>query len=214
MKFDWTLKITDIAIILATIVGPILAVQAQKWLERGRAIRDRRMWIFRVLMSTRAARLSSNHVEALNAVPIEFYGTDRRLRAIIDAWKSYFDHLNTEAPNQDLWNQKWNDLFVDLLHLISQFLGYEFSRVEIAKEVYAPKGHAAIESDQDIIRRGLAGMFSGKFAIPMDLKSFPVTPEAAHEQNAVRGALLRWLSGTATVGVEIKEATSPDQQGK
>lgn len=213
MTIEWTWKVTDVAIIAATLLGPVFAVQAQKWLERGRAIRDRRMWIFRVLMSTRAARLSSNHVEALNAVPIEFYGTDKRLRAISDAWKSYFDHLSTEAPNQDLWNQKWNDLFVDLLHLISQFLGYEFSRVEIAKEIYAPKGHAAIESDQDIIRRGLAGMFAGKFAIPMDLKSFPVTPEAAREQDAVRQALLRWLSGTATVGVEIKPVAAPDEQG-
>ena len=172
MTVDWTLKATDVAIVFATILGPVLAVQAQKWLERGRAIRDRRMWILSVLMSTRAARLSAPHVEALNAVPIEFYGSDKRLRAVIDAWKAYFDHLNTESTNQDLWNQKWNELFVELLHLISQFLGYEFSRVEIAKEVYAPKGHAAIESDQEIIRRGLAGMFSGKVAIPMDVKNF------------------------------------------
>ena len=125
--------------------------------------------------------------------------------------------LSTESANQDLWNQKWNDLFVDLLHLISQYLGYEFSRVEIAKEVYAPKGHATIESDQEIIRRGLAGLLSGKIAIPMDLKSLPVAPEAAREQDAVRGALLKWLSGTATVAVEIKSANPgnpPEQQGK
>ena len=204
MTVDWTLKATDVAIVFATILGPVLAVQAQKWLERGRAIRDRRMWIFRVLMSTRAARLSAPHVEALNAVPIEFYGSDKRLRAIIDAWKAYFDHLNTESTNQDLWNQKWNELFVELLHLISQFLGYEFSRVEIAKEVYAPKGHAAIESDQEIIRRGLAGMFSGKVAIPMDVKSLPITEGAAREQDALRQALFKWVSGEATVGVEIK----------
>jgi hypothetical protein len=95
-------------------------------------------------------------------------------------------------------------LFVELLHLISQFLGYEFSRVEIAKEVYAPKGHAVIESDQEIIRRGLADMFLGKIAIPMDVKSFPVTQDAVREQDALRQALLKWVSGEATVGVEIK----------
>ena len=99
MTLDWTLKITDIAIIIAAIVGPILAVQAQKWLERGRAIHDRRMWIFLVLMSTRAMRLSTNHVEALNAVPIEFYGTDERLRAIIEAWKAY--KFNKDASKSD-----------------------------------------------------------------------------------------------------------------
>ena len=85
MTIDWTLKATDVAIVFATIVGPVLAVQAQKWLERSRAIRDRRMRIFRVLMSTRAARLSANHVEALNAISIEFYGSKGRLRAIVEA---------------------------------------------------------------------------------------------------------------------------------
>lgn len=201
----------DVAIVFATIMGPILAVQAQKWLERDRAIRDRRMWIFRILMSTRAARLSANHVEALNAIPIEFYGDDKRLRAIIEAWKVYFDHMSTEATIQEIWNQKWNELFIDLLYLISQFLGYEFNRVEISKEVYAPKGHAVIESDQEIIRHGLAGMFSGKFAIPMEVKSLPVTPEAIGEQDALRQALLRWLDGKATVGVEVKSSQTPTQ---
>lgn len=191
MIVDWTLKATDVAIVFATIVGPVLAVQARKWLERTRAIRDRRMWIFRVLMSTRAARLSANHVEALNAIPTEFYGAKGKLRAIIEAWKAYFDHLSTESANQDLWNQKWNDLFVGLLHLISQYLGYEFSRVEIVKEVYAPKGDAAIELDQEIIRRGLVGLLSGRVAIPIDLKSLPLSPEPAQEQDALRAALLK-----------------------
>ena len=53
---------------------------------------------------------------------------------------------------------------------------YEFNRVEISKEIYAPEGHYVIESDQEIIRRGLAKLFSGEFAIPMDVKSIPADP--------------------------------------
>ncbi|MFZ4655024.1 MAG: DUF6680 family protein [Methylococcaceae bacterium] len=63
----WTVKITDIAIVFATLCGPVLAVQAQKWLEHGRAIKERRLWIFRTLIATRASRLSASHVDALNA---------------------------------------------------------------------------------------------------------------------------------------------------
>jgi hypothetical protein len=32
MTFDWPVKISDLADILATIKGPVLAIQAQKWL--------------------------------------------------------------------------------------------------------------------------------------------------------------------------------------
>ena len=61
MTFDWNFKITDIAIVFATLFGPILAVQAQKWLERNREIKQRRAWIFRTLMATRATTLSPVH---------------------------------------------------------------------------------------------------------------------------------------------------------
>ena len=58
MTIDWTFKGADIAIVVATLLGPVLAVQAQKWLERGREITQRRAWIFRTLMATRATNLS------------------------------------------------------------------------------------------------------------------------------------------------------------
>lgn len=113
--------------------------------------------------------------------------------------------MGNEQLAMDVWNQKWTDLFIDLLHLVSQFLGYEFNRVEISKEIYAPKGHAVIESDQEIIRRGLAGIFSGKYAIPIDVKSFPTDPEAAKEQEEMRKSILKWLNGNTAVGVEIMQ---------
>ncbi len=35
---DWSVKVTDLAIIVATLLGPVFAVQAQVWLERGREL--------------------------------------------------------------------------------------------------------------------------------------------------------------------------------
>ena len=69
MTWDYTIKLTDVAIVLATASGPIFAVQAQKCLERRRSVQERRLLIFRTLMSTRAAVLSPGHVEVLNAIP-------------------------------------------------------------------------------------------------------------------------------------------------
>ena len=68
--------------IAAIILGPILAVQAQKWIERKSTRKERRLALFKALMSTRATRLSPLHVEALNMIDIEYYDNQK----IVDAW--------------------------------------------------------------------------------------------------------------------------------
>lgn len=209
MQFDWTLKFADLAIVFATLLGPILAIQAQKWLEKERAVKERRMWIFRVLMATRAARLTQQHVEALNSIPIEFYGTDKKLRTIVEAWKAYLDHTGATIGeggfSNERWNEKYHELYIELLYLMSQFLGYEFNKVELVKEFYSPKSHHWIESDQEIIRKGLAKLFSGELAIPMDIRKLPVDDDAAKEQSEIRKSTLKWLAGDSAVGIQIKQ---------
>ena len=202
---DLTIKISDVAIVIATLVGPILAVQAQKWLERGREIKQRRAWIFRTLMATRATNLSQAHVEALNAIPIEFYGKSTKLKEIINAWKAYLAHLGQGSTATEVWSAKREDLLVDLLHLMAEYLGYDFNRVEISKEVYSPQGHAQIESDQEIIRKGLAGILSGKVPFPMEVTKFPIDPAALQEQKLLRELLLNWLKGQQSVKIELNQ---------
>ena len=70
---------TDAALITATVMGPVLAVQTQKWIERARARREAQQRTFNVLMATRAARVSPGHVEALNAIDIHFRGNGWRI---------------------------------------------------------------------------------------------------------------------------------------
>ena len=87
----------DWLIVLATIAGPILAVQAQKAVEALRERRGRKERVFAQLMATRAARLSAEHVQALNTIDLVFFGSSvlgirRRSRgeqAVLDAWKEY-----------------------------------------------------------------------------------------------------------------------------
>ena len=52
---DW---LWPAATVLATVVGPILAVQAQKAVERAQERSRRKSWVFHQLMATRASRLS------------------------------------------------------------------------------------------------------------------------------------------------------------
>jgi hypothetical protein len=92
----------EYVIAVSTLVGPLLAVQAQKYLERWREKENRRLTIFRVLMSTRPANLSAAHVEAINAIPLEFY----RKKAVMDAWLEYFTHLRqSDRFSPEIWGQ-------------------------------------------------------------------------------------------------------------
>lgn len=211
LTWDITIKATDAAIIVATLAGPILAVQAQKWLERGRAIDERRTAIFRVLMATRSAILSPGHVEALNAIPVEFYGRDGKLRQINDAWKLFLDHNVADAVVNDAWWQKRTDLFLDLLYLIAQFVGYDFSRAQLARDIYNPKAHGELENEQTIIRKGFVRLFNGEAALPMAVTEFPATAddETLANQAALQKLLIEVLEGKRAVNVSnVPPATS------
>jgi hypothetical protein len=205
MVVDLTLKLSDLAIVFATLLGPVLAVQAQKWVERQRERNRRRVGVFRVLMTTRAAILSPAHVEALNIVPIEFYGQKKSFTEVVDAWKEYIDWLYRDSSDDPKrWGEKRVELLNSMLAKMGAALGYRFNSVEISRELYSPKGHAAIESDQEIIRRGLAKMFRGELAIPMDVKTFPVDENFVANQLGLQKGLLDWLGGQRSVRVTME----------
>ncbi len=202
MGLDLTVKVTDIAIVLATIVGPIAAIQIQKWLERRGEANARRLQIFRVLMATRAVTLSPGHVEALNAIPIEFYGpTIPKLKSITDDWRTYQDHLDRKDLTPELWAEKRRELLTNLLFNMSQYLGYKFSRSEIER-VYYPTGHGEMEIEQSVIRKGMAKLFTGEFSLPMEVTGFPVDDEALMAQKALFTQFSEWLDGKRAVKIE------------
>ena len=97
---------TDTALITATVMGPVLAVQAQKWIERARGRREAQLRIFNTLMATRAARVSPAHVEALNAIDIHFRANGWRVptakeREVSRRWRIYADHLSIEVDEKN-----------------------------------------------------------------------------------------------------------------
>lgn len=210
-NMDTSLRFADFAIIFATLLGPVLAVQAQKWIERGREAENRRMIIFRTLMATRMANLSAAHVEALNAIPIEFYGKKRTHKGVITAWKDYLDHLNHQGEATDLWGQKRYELFIELLWRLSVALKYDFTKLEIQREIYSPKGHATVEAENEAIRQGMSKIFRGEAAFPLDIKSFATDPALIEKQQQIQDLLMSWLKGEAKVRVDLsdKEGSGP-----
>lgn len=157
----------------ATLVGPILAVQAQKWLERLRERRARKLYAFQALMTTRATRLSTDHVQALNSLDLVFYGErvlgiplrTKTEQAVLDSWRDYLDHLNTQSVDGATWFVRGDELFINLLSAMATDLRMKFDRVHLRRGAYVPVAHGRLEQDQEQIRRALLQLLGGTSAI-------------------------------------------------
>ena len=158
--------IMQIIVIGAIIVGPIAAVQIEKYLERKREQRTRKLWIFSTLMATRATRLSPAHVEALNRIEVEFY-KDRSVmearKVLLDAFENFpqDEKVSDYSARLEKAVEKSNDCLVKLLHQMSECLGYHFDEVHLKKGVYAPRGHAEVELQQYELRKLLLAILKG-----------------------------------------------------
>lgn len=176
---------SDWVMVAAVIVAPILAVQAQKMIERMGQKRASKLWIFNTLMGTRATRLAPQHIQALNMIDLAFYG--RKLfgllydseydKAVREAWKVYLDHLATDASTPN-WGQTGETLFTELLEAMADCLGYHFDRVQIQKGIYLPKGHSELEAVQLSTQLSLEKVLNGRQPLPIMVVPFPAQSQA------------------------------------
>lgn len=144
---------------VAIVLSPLIAVQVTEFLRRRKDAQERRLWIFRTLMATRAARLDGNHVQALNMIDVEFHGKNREMRDVVEAWKTYLDHLNNRQLEVSAWVASGDDLFFELLYKMSMTLKYDLQKTEIRRTSYTPQGYGDAEADGMIIRKGLSAIF-------------------------------------------------------
>jgi hypothetical protein len=182
-------SLSDWLTIAAILIGPIMAVQAQRFLESLRDRRNRRLAVFHTLMATRAARLSHLHVQALNQIDIEFYGR-RALgiriqtpaeKRVTNAWRVYSDHLNNRYPEGEFarWIEDGDKQLAKLLFEMSRALGYDFDEVELRRNVYSPVAHGKLEAQDAAIREGLERLLTNKSGLAIvgfEPSSAPIAP--------------------------------------
>lgn len=176
------MAIGDWLIISAVLIGPVLAVQAQKTIESWRERKLKKLSIFKTLMATRGTTLSPAHVEALNMIDLEFSGRKAKVKKVIDAWKIYLDHLHSlnidhSDPSYnvklDTWTERSKELLAELLYEMAQSVGYYFDKVHLKKGSYTPQGHADIEFEQNFIRRSVVQLFLGNKPLPVQILEKP-----------------------------------------
>ncbi|MDA3800188.1 MAG: hypothetical protein PF692_14055 [Kiritimatiellae bacterium] len=177
------MAVSNTAMVLAVVAGPILAVQAQKLIETWRDKRQRKVWVFKTLMATRGTVMSPRHVEALNMIDLEFSGKKPKERAVIDTWRLYLDHLS-DGPRDyqdpsyqaklNTWSIKSQDCLVELLHTMGRVLNYDFDKVQLKKGAYTPQGHTDVEFEQSLIRKGTLELIYRQRALPVEIIPPPV----------------------------------------
>jgi hypothetical protein len=202
-------------IVLATIAGPVIAVQTQKWIERASERGKRRQWIFTSLMANRATRLSDDYVRALNLIDLEF--SPKRFagaldRKVIEAWRALFGELTNGPPdgNEDVnlaraWNNRVTDRLVDLLSAMSTALGYTFSAEELRRGIYYPKGRVDLEQSQLAIMHGLSKIIQGSASLPMRITEVPGSGETAQLQATLNEKMLHAYDGDGSLRVKIAQ---------
>ena len=188
------LELKDWAVVGATVLGPILAVQAQKAVEAFRERRGRKSRLFEQLMATRASRVAPEHVRALNMIDLVFYGertfgVQRRSskeQRVLDAWKEYLDHLNNRGAEDQLmqWIAKGDELFTNLLYAVAEDIGFKFDRVQLKRGSYSPIAHGELEAEVTELRRATLSLVTGKHALKMNVVGLPLDPEAIEANKA------------------------------
>lgn len=181
--------------IAAILLGPILAVQVQKLIERIAQRKEEKRKLSITLMSTRGRTMSLEHVQALNLIDVVFTG--EKDKPVTEAWAELNDHFGSypKAPvtppngepvegeklkyesEQTAWGSKKEDLLVTLPGTMADSLDDHFDKLLLRKGAYTPQGFGEVEMDQRTILRGLAEVLLGLRDFPMKITETPVNGE-------------------------------------
>jgi hypothetical protein len=192
------ITISDWLMMLAVVLGPILAVQIQKFIERKSESKNNKLKVFQNLMTTRASTLAYQHVSALNMVGLEF--NEKKYSKVVNAWKTYLDHLgsypNDDVNMQKVWSEKRDDQLSDLLYEMGISLNFDFDKVHIKKAGYSPQAYVDQEMQNNFIRRELAEILLGNKSIPMSVVEFPTDNEALESQKELHVLMKKYYENS------------------
>ncbi len=159
--------------VVAIVAGPIVALQLQRSLDNRRAARDRKLYIFKTLMTYRVTTVAPAFVQALNLIDIEFAGNNAKEKAVREAWKVLLDHFidlrepNTKEKPVALTVDKSATLTTNLLKAMGTCLGYDFDEVHLKKGAYYPQFLVNVENEQHQLRRETLELLAGQRKLPI-----------------------------------------------
>ena len=156
--------------IAAIIVGPVFAVIIAQVLQRREESKQRKLFVFRALMTSRKTPLSPERVTALNLVEIEFFRHARVLSKFRELLEIYNDLPRWESPDEATKQQtieKVDDKSAELLGEIGRCLGYKLENLELLRGGYYPRAFSYVEQQQHSIREFLVALNEGRRSLPI-----------------------------------------------
>lgn len=209
------MTINELLTLFALVAGPVAAVFITRYLDEQRAYKARRMEVFRTLMRTRRAALSSDHIGALNLVEIEYADE----QPVLDAWKRLFEHFGTpqirkdeekiegvtDAKEIDKRNEAFSSrlvqerqrLLAKLLHAMAKVLGFKIEQLEIFEGGYTPQFWVNVENEQDAIRKFVVDLARGKNVVPMAVIDYRRADQIMREAQKISEELQGVQAGPA-----------------
>jgi hypothetical protein len=192
-----TRDIISLIALTVSILAFFFSPRYQKNLERKKEAHSRRVNIFKILMATRASRLSYRHVEALNMVDLEFLGNE--YSAVLAARNNYYDNLfnrNQDPSFISAWADKNDDLLAGLLFEMGKALKYNYKLVDIKRNVYIPQAHVTLEEEENYIRKSIVTLLqNGQGTIPMRFEQDDELMKDTNErQAALQDLMMQYYS--------------------
>ena len=147
--FDWLT-------VLAIVVGPVLALSAQRLLDMLREKKKAKENIFFAIMRHRGQWYHVERIQALNSIEVVFAGD----KAVMTKWRAFIDHVRTPKPKEDDGAKNWDDnldtAVCDLSQAIGNSLGYKLDLKQIRQGAYTPQLHSNIDTAQVAVWLNLA----------------------------------------------------------
>ena len=199
------MTLSDWLNVLAILLSPLIALQVSRRLDERKERKQHKMWVFYTLMATRNARVSVEHVRALNSIDIEFV----KVKAVTDAWKAYLDHLNDRSLAPEVWGARSDELFVELLFAMSQGLGFEFDKVHLKRGIYSPVAHGQDAEDLKTIREALVKIAKGERGLRVDLSDIVHTADEETAADETKKAAREVITGVRPLRVKIERDEPP-----
>lgn len=209
----WLTANNGIVTVIAILLAPIIALRVQTRLDTAKEKKQRKLIIFKTLIATYATRVSPDHIQALNMINIEFYGTE----SVLSSWRLYQQHLTTPVAKANdtsipieerektaqQWLETGNGLFINLLVDMSNEVGFPFDKPTLSKGIYYPIAQEKIEIENKILREGLLKIICNREPLSMDVKSFPVDIELLNKQNKLQDSMIDYYDGKKSVKVTL-----------
>lgn len=161
MISDWTIRISDVATVIALLLGPVVAVWITFLWQARREKRAAKLALFLLLLGERKKTPSTAAAAGLNTIEVVFSDC----AAVIALWHRYYLLLNSQP------SEERGHVWIELLQAMAVALNYPKMTQTTIDKFYLPQGHADQQELQEKIGKNFLRVLEGTNRFLVDPKA-------------------------------------------